>query len=70
MSAYSGADATSVTALAIANTPGSPDETTTTVEPLRARSRANAARSDSTRLSDAVLALARRGPAARSTYGP
>jgi hypothetical protein len=49
---YAGSQATSSKALAIANTPGSPDDTTTTRDPLSARSSANAARSVSTRLSD------------------
>ena len=44
--------AVSITAAAMANTPGSPEDTTATRRPRLARSRAMAARSASTLLSD------------------
>ena len=50
-STYFSSDATSRRAAAIANTPGSPPDTTATERPDAARSRACAARSASTRLS-------------------
>ena len=61
--------ATSSTALAMANTPGSPEETTATRGPAAASSSACAARSASTRLS--VACRRWRGRAGtRSRYGP
>jgi hypothetical protein len=66
---HCGSSLTSSTAAAIANTPGSPDETTATRRPRLARSRANAARSASTRLSERCRRWRGLG-ATRSTYGP
>ena len=66
---HCGSSLTSRTAAAIANTPGSPDETTATRRPRFARSSANAARSASTRLSEGCRRW--RGLAGtRSRYGP